>query len=415
MSWRTPGFWPTARGWVTLAGALAITACLLVTPGMLIAGLSAAVWALILVSLPTAMLSLGGLDLAREPCRDGHCGDVMDLPVTVTNRSRRQRQSCVVVERCAFAGDEAQVHAVHSLAPHECRRVSRRMAARKRGDYKLGEIVLRGGDPVGLFMRQRRFHLPAYVRVEPHIKHLAQLPLQLRQYARSSVTGSPIGISGSGQDFYGIRRYRTSDGMRFIDWKSTARQRRLMVREFEENVVHHVTIVLDVDRRFAGGRSPAANFEFLVSAAATIVTHLATMHCRLCLSAPLQPPGLLLEGAATGLSAAASQRLTLVQPNKCRLRDQLDAVLDLVPSASIVYCLTMGEPEELAHFAGMLLEQDVELRWIHAPRALFADTRRRPTQRRAIEEVAQRGSRLVQPFIADHTTEMAAMLEGTAG
>jgi len=50
---------------------------------------------------------------------------------------------------------------------------------------------------------------------------------------------------GSGQDFYRIRPYETTDGARMVDWKSTAHSGSLQVREFSRERQRAVEIFLD--------------------------------------------------------------------------------------------------------------------------------------------------------------------------
>src|SRR5205823_9666923 len=50
---------------------------------------------------------------------------------------------------------------------------------------------------------------------------------------------------GAGQDLLMLRDYQTRDDLRHIDWKATARARRLTVREFAAEDERRITIVLD--------------------------------------------------------------------------------------------------------------------------------------------------------------------------
>ncbi len=50
---------------------------------------------------------------------------------------------------------------------------------------------------------------------------------------------------GSGQDLWALREYQSSDESRHIDWKATARTRKLIVREFTAEDERRVTVVFD--------------------------------------------------------------------------------------------------------------------------------------------------------------------------
>jgi uncharacterized protein (DUF58 family) len=82
---------------------------------------------------------------------------------------------------------------------------------------------------------------------------------------------------GAGHDLLSLRDYQPQDDLRHIDWKSTARSRRLTVREFTAEDERRVTIALDTRARSGEGQSKekdfAARFEAGVTTAASLVAH----------------------------------------------------------------------------------------------------------------------------------------------
>jgi uncharacterized protein (DUF58 family) len=50
---------------------------------------------------------------------------------------------------------------------------------------------------------------------------------------------------GAGHDLFSLRDYQAQDDLRHIDWKATARARRLTVREFTSEDERRITIELD--------------------------------------------------------------------------------------------------------------------------------------------------------------------------
>jgi len=53
---------------------------------------------------------------------------------------------------------------------------------------------------------------------------------------------------GAGHDLFSLRDYQAHDDLRHIDWKATARARRLTVREFTSEDERRITIELDTRR-----------------------------------------------------------------------------------------------------------------------------------------------------------------------
>ena len=59
---------------------------------------------------------------------------------------------------------------------------------------------------------------------------------------------------GAGQDLLGLRDYQTSDDIRLVDWKATARTGQVTVREFSSDDDRRVTVVLLIDEADAERR-----------------------------------------------------------------------------------------------------------------------------------------------------------------
>lgn len=81
-------------------------------------------------------------------------------------------------------------------------------------------------------------------------KEVLQKIKTIEIHTRRLLSGTLIGDyssakKGSGLEFDQIRAYQEGDDVRFIDWKSTARQGTLLVREYVEERSRTVMIVLD--------------------------------------------------------------------------------------------------------------------------------------------------------------------------
>lgn len=70
-----------------------------------------------------------------------------------------------------------------------------------------------------------------------------------------------------GTDFTGIRRYNTGDEYRRIDWKSTARTRKLMMRQYETERNIRIFIILDAGSTMGAGRPENSKLEYAIRAA----------------------------------------------------------------------------------------------------------------------------------------------------
>jgi len=112
---------------------------------------------------------------------------------------------------------------------------------------KRGHVLVRGFElstrfPFGSFRHRRRLtardvDIVVYPKPEPITDKLNLLPLQSGQTTSMR--------RGAGQDLLLLRDYQQRDDLRHIDWKATARARRLTVREFAAEDERRITIVLD--------------------------------------------------------------------------------------------------------------------------------------------------------------------------
>lgn len=362
---------PTARGWGLLVLAVSSFIFALFSLSLIPSLFAAALSAILLVSAVASWFSLWGVELVREPGENGIVDRRISLPVTVRNRFQRQRQAMVVHEKCSFVDGGHLLHTVPPLPAGESVYLPRPIAPTARGEYQLDRITLRGGDPAGFFRREKHFSFPQAILIQPKFIPLSHLPLRLRNRVHAAANGRPIGVSGSGQEFFGIREYRPSDSIRLIHWKASARQDRLMVMEFEENSTQQVTIVLDSSSRYVSRYGEPSNFEFQIQIAASLIEFLSGTHNNLLVAAGDDARQAWIRGAAQTIREEAMYTLATIQPGTASLRDRLNSILDVILPNSILYCLSLEKEPKIDDLLDLLLAMGVEIRHIHAPAELF--------------------------------------------
>jgi uncharacterized protein (DUF58 family) len=404
---------PTTRGGVTLLLTLAAVGLSLAHANLAAGMVAAALLATILASFLLALLSLHRVEVRRGTSRAGIRGAPTDLPLTVVNRAPWRRQAVVLREDLAFLAAPRLHTPVTALGPHESRTILRRVVADRRGHYRLDPVALVGGDPAGLFRRVRHYRLPTEITIYPATTRVAWMPIRVRHQLRASADGRPLGVSGLSQEMFGVREYRPTDGVRFIHWRASARQRRLMVREFEAFSIAQVGIVLDVDRRAVGPAALDTNFEYLVELATSVADYLAGMYCRtVFVSATGHPAATVLENApAHAARREIREFLARAEPTDQPLAGLLDEALRHMRRESILYVLGMSDAPELHHRFDLLLERGVDIRWIHAAREGFQDL---PAWRRRISPAhtpaATTGHPGLAPFAVARETPIGRVL-----
>jgi uncharacterized protein (DUF58 family) len=111
-----------------------------------------------------------------------------------------------------------------------------------RGRFIVKDFELSTKFPFG-FLRHRK-RLPAkeaeiiiFPKIEQINEEISDLPLEFGNLTANK--------RGSGQDLLTLRDYQQNDDLRFIDWKATARSRRLTVREFAAEDEKRITVIFD--------------------------------------------------------------------------------------------------------------------------------------------------------------------------
>lgn len=157
------------------------------------------------------------------------------------------------------------------LGPKARRTWTLRSECTLRGKFTLGDIIVTTGDPFGLFRRDVRFPSATTVVVYPRtVDFLAagRIPGEL-----------PGGAQQRGHVSYptptaaGVRDYQPFDPYNRIHWPTTARMRRLMVKEFELDPFSDVWVVLDLNRSTHVGRGAESTEEYGVTVAASLARH----------------------------------------------------------------------------------------------------------------------------------------------
>lgn len=156
--------------------------------------------------------------------------------------------------RFALRGDEAAHQLRYLLTPPS------------RGDLSFGDVYVRLEGPLGLCARQLRLPLQAAVKVFPDLTALTRDALSLA-HAEDARAGRRTPRRSDGSEFESLREYREGDDVRHIDWKSTARRGRAMVRVFEPEKNQAVLLMIDCGRHMAGKVGARRKLDHAVDAA----------------------------------------------------------------------------------------------------------------------------------------------------
>jgi uncharacterized protein (DUF58 family) len=161
----------------------------------------------------------------------------------------------------------------------------------RRGIYPLGTVTLSTGFPFGLFRKQRDIQLPAEVVVWPRQDRPVREPTP--GGGRVPRVGmSDRGSAGSRGEFRSLRGYRPGDDPKDIHWKSSARLREPVVREYQRDGAETRWICLDTRGE------PTDAGEVAVEVAASLAAAASAQH---------RPFGLVAAGSVVDVGEGPGQ------------------------------------------------------------------------------------------------------------
>jgi uncharacterized protein (DUF58 family) len=199
--------------------------------------------------------------------------------VTLRNTKRVLPSFSILVEARGPTGEvikrrkryAKRLLAYFSYVPH-------RAAAEQRVEQlfpRRGHVLIDGFElstrfPFGFFRRRRRLRarnvdIIVYPKPEVISDELHLLPMYAGRI--------PSLRRGAGHDLFSMRDYQPQDDLRHIDWKATARSRRLTVREFTSEDERRITIMLDTRLPPTSDDEMKERFERGVVQAASLLKH----------------------------------------------------------------------------------------------------------------------------------------------
>lgn len=112
-----------------------------------------------------------------------------------------------------------------------------------RGFYRIGPVRVQSGDIFGFSMGEARFEETEHLLVYPRVVELEQLDLPSENPLGEGRGMRPLFPDNS--RIAGQREYQSTDPMKHIDWKATARSFRLQTKIFEPVIALNVLVALN--------------------------------------------------------------------------------------------------------------------------------------------------------------------------
>ena len=188
-----------------------------------------------------------------------------------------------------------------------------RVRPRTRGAFAWGPIHLRYRSPLGLWEGQKTVPAAGQAHVYPNLVALHHYHLLARANRLESLGIRKVRARGSNWEFESLRDYTQGDDVRLIDWKATARRRKMIVRNQEAERNQTVLLLIDSGRLMNAEVDGVAKLDHAVNTA-LMLAHVA-----------------LVRGDRVGLCTFSYQVHTWVAPrtHRAQIRLLTDALYDL--------------------------------------------------------------------------------------
>lgn len=135
-----------------------------------------------------------------------------------------------------------------TLAPRSRNEFHYALRPNRRGAFEIARVHLRAGSRWGFWQRLIDLEVRSAVAVYPDLQQLSQYALLARTNRLSLLGVRRTRRVGQDHDFERLRDYTIDDNHKHIEWRATARRRKLTVRQYQASQSQRVIFLLDCGR-----------------------------------------------------------------------------------------------------------------------------------------------------------------------
>ena len=136
----------------------------------------------------------------------------------------------------------------------------------ERGELEFDRPELVVYSPLGLWRFRRRVGDRERVRVYPNFREVVRYSLLATTHHTSQLGIRRRPRRGEGLDFHQLREYRAGDSLRQIDWKVTARLRKTISREYQDERDQQIVFLIDCGRKMHSRDDELSHFDHALDA-----------------------------------------------------------------------------------------------------------------------------------------------------
>ena len=250
--WRWKKCFPTKRLLVAFLFPFVVSLLVIwfpsVVPAILLAFL-----VVTLVAFVDLMTIVSGKEfsVSRDLLKIASLGKKHDCLLTVANHSRR---ACST-EICDDLPNEFEPdieNFSHRFEPRSKSSFEYQFRPTERGRFEMQSVFVKVSSRLGLWDAYHTLDLSNEVFVYPDMKQISQYSLLARTNRLNLLGVRRSRKIGQDNEFERLRDYTQDDNYKHIDWRTTARRRKLTVRDFQANQSQRIIFMVDCGRMMTG-------------------------------------------------------------------------------------------------------------------------------------------------------------------
>ncbi|HVK99167.1 MAG TPA: DUF58 domain-containing protein, partial [Dongiaceae bacterium] len=191
---------------------------------------------------------LQGLDVSRQHNDNLALG--VWSPVTIRIRHDfRRAVPLQVFDHYPTDGEADQPQQAARLLPGNGVEFQYKVKINRRGNHAFGPVDLLLDSALGFWQRRLLAGKGTEVRVFPNFAAVAQYAMLAMEQQSAQLGIRLQQRRGEGMEFQQLREFRQGDSLRQIDWNASARQRKLISKEYQDEKDQQILFLVDCGRR----------------------------------------------------------------------------------------------------------------------------------------------------------------------
>jgi uncharacterized protein (DUF58 family) len=216
----------------------------------------------VVLAVDLVAVAVAGLDLLTLLGPSGlrverRCGSVLSLAepqeveLTLTNKGKRP-QTALVRDDVPETFDASPAQFLVRLPARGEAVLKYKVTPRRRGTYAFERVDVLFSSRLGFWRRSLVREARTVVRVYPDLRQISRYTVLARRDRLSALGVRRSRQAGSDNEFERLRDYAEGDEPRHLDWRATARRRKLTVRTHQANQSQRLIFLIDCGRMMAG-------------------------------------------------------------------------------------------------------------------------------------------------------------------